>query len=63
MELKKAIVSIITALCLSTIMAAAKAYVDVERLKVKVESLFDVVRETRDDVKDVKQYLLKQGRK
>jgi len=63
MELKKAIVSIVVALCLSTIMAAAKAYVDVERLKVKVTSLFDYVKETRDDVKEVKQYLLKQGRK
>lgn len=63
MELRKVIVSVISAICLTTIMAAARAYVDVERLKIKVESLFDVVKETRDDVKDVKLYLLKQGRK
>jgi hypothetical protein len=63
MEVKKAIMSIVTALCVATLVSAAKAYVDVERLKVKVQSLFDVVKETRDDVKDVKQYLLRQGRK
>ena len=63
MELRKAIIAIVTALCVSTIMAATKAYVDVERLKVKVSSLFDYVKETRDDVKEVKQYLLQQGRK
>ncbi len=63
MELRKTMIAIITALCVSTIMAAAKAYVDVERLKDKVVMLFDYAKETRDDVKEVKQYLLKQGRK
>jgi uncharacterized membrane protein YhiD involved in acid resistance len=63
MEIKKAIVAIVTALCVSTIMAATKAYVDVERLKVKVSSLFDYVKETRDDVKEVKKYLLRQGKR
>lgn len=63
MDFKRAATSIVVGLCLSTIVAAAKAYVDVERLKIKVESLFDVVSETRNDVKEVKHYLLKQGRK
>jgi hypothetical protein len=56
------ILSIVASLCAATITAAAKSYVDVERLKVKVETLFDYVKETRDDVKTIKSHLINKRR-
>jgi hypothetical protein len=59
----KILMAIITSITITAIGASAKAYVDVERLKLKVEVLFDFVKETRDDVKEIKKYLLKERRK
>jgi hypothetical protein len=49
---------IIIGLSVATISAAAKSYIDVERLKVRVINIIDLVRETRQDVKDIKKHLL-----
>jgi hypothetical protein len=62
-NLNKFILAIITSVTITAISASAKAYIDVERLKLKVEVLFDLVKETRDDVKEIKKYLLKERRK
>jgi hypothetical protein len=62
-NLNKLVLAIITSVTITAIGASAKAYVDVERLKLKVEVLFDFVKETRDDVKEIKKYLLKERRK
>jgi hypothetical protein len=62
-NLNKFILAIITSVTITAIGASAKAYIDVERLKLKVEVLFDLVKETRDDVKEIKKYLLKERRK
>jgi hypothetical protein len=58
MQARKIIVAVITSLSVATISAAFKSYVDVERLKTKQEMLFDIVKETRDDVKDIRTHLL-----
>jgi hypothetical protein len=62
-NLNKLILAIITSVTITAIGASAKAYVDVERLKLKVEVLFDFVKETRDDVKEIKKYLLNNPKK
>jgi hypothetical protein len=62
-NLNKLVLAIITSVTITAIGASAKAYIDVERLKLKVEVLFDLVKETRDDVKEIKLYLLKERRK
>jgi len=51
--------TVLASLCVATISAAAKSYIDVERLKIKVETLFEYARETRDDVKEIKKHLIK----
>lgn len=58
--MNRIIASLIVGLSLATISAAGKAYVDVERLKVKVNTLFDYVKETRDDVKYIRRHFLKE---
>lgn len=62
-NLNKIVIAIVTSITITAIGASAKAYIDVERLKLNVGVLFDLVKETRDDVKDIKQYLLKERRK
>ena len=62
-NLNKIIIAVVTSITITAIGASAKAYIDVERLKLNVGVLFDLVKETRDDVKDIKQYLLKERRK
>lgn len=61
MDAKKIAAAIIVGLTIGTISAAAKSYVDVERLKVQVYNMVDLIKETRDDVKDIKQHLFKGG--
>lgn len=53
-ELKKILVAVIITLCTSAILASAKSYIDVERLKVKTQSLFDMVKDIREDVKYIR---------
>lgn len=50
-------------IALATLSAAGKSYVDVERLKVQTVTLFDTVKEIKEDVKDIKSYLLKEKQK
>jgi hypothetical protein len=54
MQINKILAGIFIGLAIATVSAAAKSYIDVERLKVKVTTLFDYVKETRDDVKYIK---------
>lgn len=62
MDTKKILAAIFVGLTIGTISAAAKSYVDVERLKVHVDNMVDLIRETRDDVKEIKQYFLDEFR-
>jgi hypothetical protein len=58
-DIKKSIViAVITGVCLATLSAAAKSYIDVERLKTKMELFIDTVQEIKDDVKEIKTYLI-----
>lgn len=59
-NLNKIVIAVVTSITITAIGASAKAYIDVERLKINVVTLFDLVKETRDDVKDIKKYLLKE---
>ena len=59
-EIKKSIIiAVVTGICLATISAAAKSYIDVERLKTKMELFIDTVQEIKDDVKQIKNHLIK----
>lgn len=56
--LKRIITGVVIGLSVATISAAAKSYIDVERLKIKVINIIDLVKETRQDVKEIKNHLL-----
>ena len=59
-EVKKSIIiAVVTGLCIATISAAAKSYVDVEKLKTKMEFFVDTVQEIKQDVKEIKNHLIK----
>lgn len=59
-EIKKSIIiAVVTGISLATISAAAKSYIDVERLKTKMELFIDTVQEIKEDVKDIKNHLIK----
>lgn len=59
-EMKKSIViAVVTGLCIATISAAGKSYVDVEKLKTKMEFFVDTVQEIKQDVKEIKNHLIK----
>ena len=58
MEIKNAFYAFLVGATLAGTTAASKAYIDVERLKTKVETMIDLIKETREDIKDVKRYLL-----
>ena len=58
---KQTFVGVLITLFSGAIIASAKSYVDVEKLKTKVETLFEYVKETRQDVKDIKQHLLERS--
>lgn len=55
---KSIIIAVVTGVCLATLSAAAKSYIDVERLKTKMELFIDTVQEIKEDVKDIKKYLI-----
>ena len=57
-EFRKQIPPFIFALLLLAVGASGKAIKDVEGLKAKVEYAFEYLRETRNDVKDIKKYLM-----
>lgn len=57
-DYKKVLVAIVISLSISTIGAAAKAYVDVEKLKTEISFVFDMLVEIKDDVSEIKAYLL-----
>lgn len=62
-EIKKSIIiAVVTGICLATISAAAKSYIDVERLKTKMELFIDTVQEIKEDVKEIKNHLIKKGK-
>lgn len=50
-DTRRIIASVIAGIALAALSAAAKSYVDVERLKTRVESLSDNVIEIKEDVK------------
>lgn len=50
-DTRKILGSVIAGLTLATITAAAKSYIDVERLKTKVEALSENIVEIKEDVK------------
>ena len=56
---RKIAIGITIGICLATLSAAAKAYIDVERLKTKFELVLEVLKETRQDVKEIKLILIK----
>lgn len=53
-ELRKILVAVLITLCTSAILASAKSYIDVEKIKVRQQSLFDMVKEIKDDVKYIR---------
>jgi hypothetical protein len=57
-DLRKIIITLVSGIILTTIVATAKAIVDVEKLKDKVESMIGMISETRDDIKEIKKYLI-----
>ena len=62
-EVKKSIIiAVVTGLCIATISAAAKSYIDVERLKTKMEFFVDTVQEIKQDVKEIKNHLIQKGK-
>jgi len=52
------IIAVISGVCIATLSAAGKSYVDVERLKTKMELFIDTVHEIKEDVKDIKNHLI-----
>jgi len=59
---KQIFIAVISGISLATISAAGKSYLDVERLKTKMELFIDTVKEIKDDVKEIKYYLIKKGK-
>ena len=58
-ESKRSIlVGMVTALCIAAISTAAKSYVDVERIKTKMEYFVATISEIKQDVKEIKRYLI-----
>ena len=58
MEAKRALYAFVVGISLTAATAAGKSFIDVERLKTQVETMIDLIKETRDDIRDVKKYLL-----
>lgn len=54
----KIIISVATGLILATISAAAKSFIDVEKLKLEVNHVHTAIMEIKEDVKEVKRILL-----
>jgi len=55
----KIAVGLTIGLLLGVASAAAKAYVDVEKLKDRFEIIMDLMRETRQDVKEIKTIIIR----
>ena len=55
---RKVLLTAVLSMAVTAIGSAAKAYVDVQKLKVEMTSIVDLVRETREDVRVIKFYLL-----
>lgn len=49
---------VLIGLLTTAIMASAKSFVDVERLKIKVESLFELTKDTNDRIKVIEKFIL-----
>ncbi len=58
-EYKKQVPPFIFALFLLAIGASGKAIKDVEGLKAKINYAFEYIKETRQDVREIKSYLMK----
>jgi hypothetical protein len=57
-EIRNLIYAGIISLGVTGIVASSKAFIDVERLKTRVDSMLHLIQDTREDVKDIKKYLL-----
>jgi hypothetical protein len=60
MSINKLTLAIISGIIIATLSAAGKSYIDVERLKVNQLNLFDLVKETREDVKYIRRHFTKE---
>lgn len=59
MNVRKLIESIIVSICFATLAAAAKSYVDVEKLKTSYEYLTETLKEVKEDVKYIRRNIPK----
>jgi hypothetical protein len=57
-EIKKISIALFVGMCLSTMGAAGKAFIDVERLKVNVNNVYENIKEIKEDLKEIKRLLL-----
>ena len=53
-DVKKYLIALFVGLSIGTLSAAAKSYIDVEKLKVEYKNIKEIVIEIRDDVKEIK---------
>jgi len=58
---KQVMVAVVSTIIAGAITASAKSIVDVKVLKAKVESLFDVTKDTNDRIKRI-EHLMMRGR-
>jgi len=54
MNVNKTFATVLVTLSVTMLTAAAKAYIDVEKLKVRLETHVDILRDIREDLRDVK---------
>lgn len=57
MDYTKIMGSIFVGICLATISAAAKSFIDVEKLKVEISFVYDAIVEIKSDVRDIKNHI------
>ena len=62
-EVRKILLTILTTVLCTAILATAKAMVDVEKLKTRMETIIDDVRDIKKDVSLIKDYILKRSLK
>jgi predicted ATP-grasp superfamily ATP-dependent carboligase len=53
-KVSKFVVGVVSALLISVLGSAAKAYIDVAELKIKVENYEDNAKYIREDIKEIK---------
>jgi hypothetical protein len=59
---KQILIAIISGISVLTISAAGKSYIDVVRIKTKMELFIDTIHEIKDDVKEIKLFLIRKGK-